>query len=380
MKITLAIDSFKGSLTSAEAEQAAKQAILPYNKDCQVDCIPIADGGEGTLPVLMEHLHGSTHIVHAHNPCMDIIPATYGISGDGHTAFIEMASINGLPLLTEAQRNPMHTTTYGTGELIRDALDKGCRQFIIGIGGSATNDAGTGMLQALGYRFLDTQRDELKQGGKILKDIAYIDESQKDKRLKNAHFIVICDVENPFYGPNGAAYVYARQKGATEQMIKELDEGMQRFAKVVEATTGKDISTLPGSGAAGGLGGSLHAFLHAELKPGAEILLKLSQFHQRIADTDLIITGEGKIDQQSLMGKITGKILQAGQAQGVPVVAIAGCIEDKSQLMKAGFKGVYATRPAGMPLEKAMQREIAMQCVKETVLQILNTGYTDNLI
>lgn len=380
MKITLAIDSFKGSLTSAEAEQAAKEAILAHNKDCQIDCIPIADGGEGTLAVLMEHLRGSTHIVHAHNPCMDIIPATYGISEDEHTAFIEMASISGLPLLTETQRNPMYTTTYGTGELIRDALDKGCQQFIIGIGGSATNDAGTGMLQALGYRFLDTQRNELKQGGKILKDIAYIDEIQKDKRLKNAHFIVICDVENPFYGPNGAAYVYARQKGATEQIIKELDEGMQRFAKVVEATTGKDISTLPGSGAAGGLGGSLHAFLHAELKPGAEILLELSQFHQRIADTDLIITGEGKIDQQSLMGKITGKILQAGQAQGVPVVAIAGCVEGKSQLLKAGFKRVYATKPAGMPLEKAMQRETAMQCVKETVFQVLNTGYTDNLI
>lgn len=380
MKITLAIDSFKGSLTSAEAEQAAKEAILAYNKDCQVDCIPIADGGEGTLAVLMEHLRGSTHIVHAHNPCMDIIPATYGISGDGHTAFIEMAAISGLPLLTETQRNPMHTTTYGTGELIRDALDKGCRQFIIGIGGSATNDAGTGMLQALGYRFLDTQRDELKQGGKILKNIAYLDESQANKRLKNAHFIVICDVENPFYGPNGAAYVYARQKGATEQMIKELDEGMQRFAKVVEATTGKDISTLPGSGAAGGLGGSLHAFLHAELKPGAEILLELSQFRQRIADTDLIITGEGKIDQQSLMGKITGKILQAGQTQGVPVVAIAGCVEDKEQLLKAGFKGVYATKPVDMPLEKAMQRKVAMLCIKKTVLQILNTGYTDNLI
>lgn len=380
MKITLAIDSFKGSLTSAEAEQAAKEAILAHNKDCQVDCIPIADGGEGTLAVLMEHLHGSTHIVHAHNPCMDIIPATYGISKDKHTAFIEMASISGLPLLTETQRNPMYTTTYGTGELIRDALDKGCRQFIIGIGGSATNDAGTGMLQALGYRFLDTQRDELKQGGKILKDIVYIDENQKDKRLKNAHFIVICDVENPFYGANGAAYIYARQKGATEQIIKELDEGMQRFAKVVEATTGKDISTLPGSGAAGGLGGSLHAFLHAELKPGAEILLELSQFRQRIADTDLIITGEGKIDQQSLMGKITGKILQAGQTQGVPVVAIAGCVEDKEQLLKAGFKGVYATKPVDMPLEKAMQRKVAMLCIKKTVLQILNTGYTDNLI
>lgn len=380
MKITLAIDSFKGSLTSAEAEQAAKEAILAHNKDCLVDCIPIADGGEGTLTVMMEYLRGSTHTVHAHNPCMDIIPATYGISEDEHAAFIEMASISGLPLLTEAQRNPMLATTYGTGELIHDALDKGCRQFIVGIGGSATNDAGTGMLQALGYRFFDAKGNELKQGGKILKNIAYLDDSQADKRLKNAHFIVICDVENPFYGPNGAAYVYARQKGATEQMIKELDEGMQRFAKVVEATTGKDISTLPGSGAAGGLGGSLHAFLNAELKPGAEVLLELSQFHQRIVDTDLIITGEGKIDRQSLMGKITGKILQAGQAQGVPVVAIAGCVEDKEQLVKAGFKGVYATKPADMPLEKAMQREVAMQCIKKTVLQILNTGYTDNLI
>lgn len=370
MKITLAIDSFKGSLTSAEAEQAATEAILALHKDCQVDCIPIADGGEGTLAVMIEHLHGHHQTIRAHNPRMERIPATYGISDDGQTALIEMAAISGLPLLTEAQRNPMLTTTYGTGELIRDALDKGCRKFIIGIGGSATNDAGTGMLQALGYRFLDTQGNESGQGGEILKDIAYIDDSQKDKRLKNAHFIVICDVENPFYGPNGAAYVYARQKGATEQMIKELDEGMQRFAKVIEDTTGKDISTLPGGGAAGGLGGSLHAFLNAELKPGAELLLELCRFHQRIADTGLIITGEGKIDRQSLMGKITGKILQAGQAQGVPVVAIAGCVEDKELLLKAGFQGVYATKPANMPLEKAMQREVAMRCIQETVSQL----------
>ncbi|MBR5541397.1 MAG: glycerate kinase [Bacteroides sp.] len=367
MKAIIAIDSFKGSLTSREAGYAVQQGIQQIHPDWETDIIAIADGGEGMLNVMLEATGGKSITLEAHDPLMQRIPATYGISADGTTAFIEMATISGLPLVPAERRNPMKTTTYGTGELIRDALEKGCTQFIIGIGGSATNDAGTGMLQALGFRFLNNERKPLGQGGEILKEIAYIDDSEKHPLLKNAHFIVACDVKNPFYGPEGAAHVFARQKGADNSMIAELDEGMRSFAHIIRKETGKDIANEPGSGAAGGMGGGLMAFLHAELQSGADLLLDICHFNERIVDVGLIITGEGRIDRQSLMGKIPGKILQRGQAHHIPVIAIAGCVEDKDSLQEAGFKGVYATKPEGMALEEAMKREIAMGNIRDTV-------------
>ena len=372
MKIIIALDSFKGSLSSTEAGEAVRKAILQVHPEWETDIIPIADGGEGMLNVMMNTTAGFIHTLTAHNPCMQPTEAQYGISADGKTAFIEMANISGLPLIAESQRNPMKTTTFGTGELIKDALEKGCRKFIIGIGGSATNDAGTGMLQALGYRFLDAEGQPLGQGGEILKKTTHIDTSKKHPSLKNAEFIVACDVQNPFFGPEGAAYVYARQKGANDRMIAELDEGMRSFAQVVYKETGKDIANLPGSGAAGGMGGGMVAFLDAELKSGADLLLDISRFDERIADADLIITGEGRIDRQSLMGKVPGKILQRGHSKGIPVIAIAGCVEDETLLKEAGFHGAYATKPDNMPLEEAMKREVAMECVKKTVLSIVN--------
>ena len=370
MKAIIAIDSFKGSLTSREAGQAVQQGILQIHPDWETDIIAIADGGEGMLNVTLEATSGKSIIVEAHNPLMQQTFASYGISADGITAFIEMANISGLPLVPVEQRNPMKTTTYGTGELIRDALEKGCTQFIIGIGGSATNDAGTGMLQALGFRFLNHERKPLGQGGEILKEIAYIDDTEKHPLLKNAHFIVACDVKSPFYGPEGAAYVFARQKGANNNMITQLDEGMRSFAHIIHKETGKDITNIPGSGAAGGMGGGLLAFLHAELRSGADLLLNLCHFNERIADADLLITGEGRIDRQSLMGKIPGKILQRGQANHIPVIAITGCAEDKDLLLEAGFQGVYATKPEDMALEEAMKREIAMKNIKNTVKRL----------
>ena len=216
MKIILAIDSFKGSLSSKEAEDAVAQGIQDIIPDCRIEAIPIANGGEGTLSVLLESTDGVYLKVQAHNPCMELITAQYGISKDGNTAFIEMANISGLPLIRENQRNPMKTTTFGTGEIIKAALEKGCTEFILGVGGSATNDAGTGLLQALGYRFLDEHGEPLEKGGEILEKIKDIDCSQRHPLLKNAHFIVACDVRNPFSGPEGAAYVYARQKGADD--------------------------------------------------------------------------------------------------------------------------------------------------------------------
>ena len=371
MKIVLAIDSFKGSLTSYEAEQTAIKAIRHCLPSAIIESIPIADGGEGTLPILLTHTKGEYHKLQAHNPCMELIDTHYGISEDKQTAIIEMAAISGLPLIQEEQKNPMETTSFGTGELIRDALEKGCTEFIITLGGSATNDAGTGMLQALGYRFLDKQGTPLGCGGKVLPSIAHIDDSLKHPLLKNAHFIAICDVKNPFYGPKGAAYTFARQKGADDAMIEILDKGMQAFSLQILQATGKDISHLPGSGAAGGIGGSLAAFLDAKLKPGADVLLKLSLFQERIADADLIITGEGRIDKQSLMGKITGRILQEGLAQGIPVVAIAGDVQDKDCLKKAGFKAIYNITPDFMTIEEAMKPDVAKEniyrCIPEVV-------------
>lgn len=374
MKIIIAIDSFKGSLSSIEAGQAAIDSIQGLLPDCQTELIPIADGGEGMLSVMMNTIKGHIQSLEAHNPRMEKIITNYGISLDGQTAFIEMANISGLPLIKKEQQNPMRTTTYGTGELIRDALEKGCRKFIVGIGGSATNDMGTGMLQALGFQFLDKNGKALGQGGEILEKVAHICTQNVHQSLKNAHFIVACDVQNPLYGPNGAAAVYARQKGADDNMIEELDRGMRSFAQVILEKTGKDISTIPGSGAAGGMGGGMLALLNAELRSGADLLLELSRFESIIKDADLIITGEGRIDHQSLMGKIPGKILEIGKRKGIPVIAIAGCVEDEEMLKAAGFKGIFATKPDSMPLEEAMKKETAIRNIGRVLPIVIQSG------
>lgn len=373
MKILIAVDSYKGSLTSLEAGQAIQAGIQNVSATHETEVIPIADGGEGILSVMLHTLGGKVQTIPVQNPCMEPIEAGYGISTDGGTAFIEMANASGLPLIPNSKRDPMETTTYGTGELIRDALEKGCRKFIIGIGGSATNDAGTGMLQALGYRFLDKDGNPLGQGGKILENIVHICTQNVHKALKSAHFIVACDVNNPFHGPNGAAHIFARQKGANDSMIEELDKGMRSFANVIHQTTGKDISHVPGSGAAGGMGGGLLAFLNAELKSGAELILDLCRFEEKATNADLILTGEGRIDRQSLMGKIPGKILEIGKRKGIPVIAIAGCVEDKKRLLEAGFQGVYETKPGFMPLEEAMKPDIAKRNIQQTVSHIFQS-------
>ena len=370
MKIIIAIDSFKGSLSSIEAGQAVQNAILQMHSERETILIPIADGGEGMLSVMLNATQGQIHTIEARNPCMKKIMASYGISNDGKTAFIEMAAISGLPLISKKEQNPMKTSTYGTGELIRDALEKGCTEFILGIGGSATNDAGTGMLQALGFRFYDNEGNLLGQGGEILEKISFINQEYVHPSLKNAHFIVACDVQNPFFGPNGAVHIFARQKGADDAMIADLDKGMRSFAKVIHKETGRDISLIPGSGAAGGMGGGLMAFLNAELKSGADLLLDICHFEEAIKGADLIITGEGRIDHQSLMGKIPGKILAKGIKYGIPVIAIAGCAEDKEVLDRAGFKGIYEIKPKDMALEMAKQRDVTIRNIQETITRI----------
>ncbi len=372
-KIVIAIDSFKGCLTSSEVIQAATDGILQIDPNCEVIQIPISDGGEGLLATLLPLFKAQKRTISVHGPLMELIQGEYGISYDGKTALIEMANVSGLPLVPKEKRDPMYTTSYGTGELIYDALEQGCRNFIIGIGGSATNDAGLGMLQALGFRFLDKEGNLLGTGGQILSKVAQIDKSKIHPALATAHFTIACDVENPFCGPNGAAYIFAAQKGATPETIKELDKGMYNLSQVILSEIGINIIDFPGAGAAGGLGGGFLAFLHAELKSGIQLILDTLHFEEQIKGADLIITGEGKVDQQTIMGKVPFGILQVAQKQQIPVIAIAGSIEDIELLNKAGFQGVFSITPKPISLEKAMEPNMAQKHIRQLVSQIFST-------
>lgn len=373
-KVILAIDSFKGCLSSKEAETAAAQGIRHAFPTCEIICLPVADGGEGMQRVLTEALNGQEIRLSAHDPLMQMRQTAYGLSGDGTTAFIEMAAISGLPLVPLRQRNPSLTTTYGTGELIKDALNRGCRRFVIGLGGSATNDAGLGMLQALGFRFRDRYGNELGKAqpmcGQLLSEIAFIDFSTALPALCEARFTAACDVCNPFFGPEGAACVFAPQKGADPEMVAALDKGLQHLAQVIRQTTGHDIATLPGAGAAGGMGGTLSALLNAELKPGIDLLLDLTDFDKLIEGADLIITGEGKSDRQTVMGKVPSGILKRARRQGIPVILVSGSIEDADILNQAGFRAAFSITPAPMSLEEAMRPSTACQNIMQTVGQI----------
>lgn len=366
----LAIDSFKGCLTSVEAEQAAEEGVRSACPECEVLCLPVADGGEGMLSVLTSATKGKDVTLSAHGPLMELRETRYGISGDGRTAFIEMAAISGLPLVPRGKRNPMLTTSYGTGELIRDALQRGCRHILLGLGGSATNDAGLGMLQALGFRFLDASGKELGVGGQMLSEVATIDASSALPSLKECTFTAACDVRNPFYGAEGAARVFAPQKSADAATVEALDAAMHRLSEIIVRTTGKDISAIPGAGAAGGMGGGLSAFLHAELKPGIQLLLETLDFSEKINGADLIITGEGRADRQTLMGKVPSGILAEARRQDIPVVLIAGSVEDEDILLRSGFQGVFPVTPENVSLEQAMQPEFARTNIRRTVERI----------
>lgn len=338
---------------------------------CEVVSIPVSDGGEGMMDVLVSAMNGTLISCDVHAPLMNLVKAEYAILGDGVTAVIEMAAASGLPLVPADKRNPMLTSTYGTGELIKDALQKGCRNFLIGIGGSATNDAGTGMLQALGFRFLDKDGAELGGGGHILEKIARIDRAFVVPQLSEAFFTIACDVNNPFSGVAGAAHVFARQKGADDGMVESLDRGLRMFAQTIREKEQKDVEFIPGSGAAGGLGGGFLGFLKAELKSGIRVVLDALNFDERIRGADLIITGGGKLDKQTGMGKAPGGILKAAQKQSIPVIALGGCVEEVEELNKMGFLAVLPILPYPVTLEQAMDKEFTGINIRRTVEQQL---------
>lgn len=370
MKVVVAIDSFKGSLSSYDLGEAIEKGIRNIYLEGEVIKVPIADGGEGTVESLVQGSNGEFVVIDVHNPLMKKIKATYGVMGDG-TAVIEMAEASGLPLISKEERDPMKTTTYGTGELIKDAIEKGCRNFIVGIGGSATNDAGVGMLQALGYNFLDENKEKVGKGGEVLSKIRYIDDKNKIKELDQCNFLIACDVDNPFYGERGAAEVYGRQKGATEEMVKLLDKGLRDFSKTIEKTMGIDISNLKGAGAAGGLGGGLVAFLNGKLAPGIDIVLEKVNLEKEMIDADFVITGEGRLDFQTAMGKAPVGVAKVAKKFDIPVIGLAGGVADEAiETHKKGIDSFFSIINYPITLEEAMKPEIARKFVEKNTEEI----------
>lgn len=364
--ILLAFDSFKGSLTSREVADAFEEGVRSVLPDCVVKKVCLADGGEGTAEALVGTLGGKWIEVEVSDPLMRPIRACYGVVDDGRTAIIEMASASGLTLLAEEERNPLKTSTYGTGQLIADALKRGCRKLLIGIGGSATNDAGTGMLSALGFRFLDAEGMSLAGCGESLERIATIDTSHILPELKAVDIRVACDVTNPFCGPQGAAYIFALQKGADRQMVEQLDKGMHHFAEIIREYNKADVTNISGAGAAGGLGGAFSALLGARLCRGVELVLDALHFEELLTGCDLVVTGEGRIDHQTLMGKAPMGVLKAATHQDIPVIAIGGSIEQSPELEQSGFSSILSINEEGLPLHLAMRPDVARENVMRT--------------
>jgi glycerate kinase len=369
-KIIIASDSFKGSMSSLDVANSARVGIAEVYPNCEVVMVNVADGGEGTVDAIVDALHGELVSCVVSDPLGRSIPAQYGVAGG--TAVIEMAAASGLPLLLKEERNPWITSTYGTGEMIMDAISRGCRNFLVGIGGSATNDAGMGMLQALGFRFYDVNNELIINGrGGSLATITRIDDSQVPISVKESVFTVACDVDTPFCGPDGAAPVFAPQKGADADMVNRLDMGMASFAHVIKQQYDIDIVSVEGAGAAGGMGGAFLAFLGATLKKGIDMVLDAIDFDTTIAESDLVITGEGKVDFQTAKGKTAAGVLQRAKKQHIPVIAIGGCVEICDSLLQMGFAGIYPILEEKVPLEVAMQRDFAMSNVTKTVGKII---------
>jgi len=326
MKILVAPDSFKGSLKAMEVAENIKIGINRVDPKIKTDLLPIADGGEGTVQSLVDVTDGKIIEKEVTGPLGNKVNAFYGISGDNKTAIIEMAAASGLPLVPKDKRNPLKTTTYGTGELIVSALNHGVEKIIIGIGGSATNDAGVGLVQALGAQILDKQGKQIDFGGGNLNQIEKINLKSVDSRLDDIEILVACDVDNPLFGENGAAYVYASQKGADKETLELLDQNLRYFNKLTIQELGKNTNKIPGAGAAGGLGAGLASFLNAELKPGIEIILEYINFEERMDGVDLIITGEGMLDGQSIYGKTPIGVSHRAIQNDIPVICVAGTL------------------------------------------------------
>ena len=374
LTIVLAPDSFKESMTAKEVCESMEAGIKRVNKDITCIHVPMADGGEGTMQSLVDATYGKVYSLNVVGPLGDEIKAEYGILGDGEIGILEMASASGIHLVPKEKRNPLITTSYGTGQLIKACLDKGVKKLLIGIGGSATNDGGAGVVQALGGRLLDKDGNELDFGGGELKKLHKIDLTNFDKRLKDVKIEVACDVNNPLCGEKGASNVFGPQKGATPEMIDLLDDSLNHYANVIKEQIDKDVLNIPGAGAAGGLGAGLMAFLDGELKKGIEMVIEYSELEEKVKNSDMVWTGEGSIDFQTQYGKTPIGVAKIAKKYNKPVIALAGRVGDNIDVLyENGIDSIFGIIRELTDIDEALLNgKKNIQKTSEDIVRLIN--------
>ena len=372
MRVAIAIDSFKGSLSSYDAGCATAEGILKVDPSAEIEVCPLADGGEGTVSAITSAMGGKLCRISVCGPLGTPVEAEYGVISEERTAIIEMASAAGITLINEEQRNPLYTTTYGVGELISHAIQtEGCRKFVIGIGGSATNDGGVGMLQALGFSFLDVDGNEISRGAQGLSKLAEIRCSGAMDQLSQCEFHIACDVTNPLCGRQGCSSVFGPQKGATPEMIKSMDGWLERYAELTERIVGKAFSLAAGAGAAGGLGFAFISYLGGRLESGIDLVMRVTHLEERVKKADIVITGEGRLDGQSAMGKAPVGVAKLAKKHGKPVIAFSGCVGNGVELCNAhGIDAFFPILRTVCSLEDAMNAQNAYQNLQSTSEQV----------
>ncbi|WP_022756096.1 glycerate kinase [Butyrivibrio fibrisolvens] len=372
MKIVAAIDSFKGSISSLEAGYAVSSGFRSVNNNAEVVVCPLADGGEGTVEALAEGMNGRLYTITVTGPLGTPVSCTYAVIEETMTAVLEMSGAAGITLIPKDDLDPLHATTYGVGEVIIDAIDKGCRRFIIGIGGSATNDGGAGMLQALGYGLLDEKGDQIPRGAIGLKDLKTIDEDGVIPELKECQFMIACDVTNPLCGPNGCSVIYGPQKGATPSMIEDMDRWLSRYASICHDIKEDADMQYPGTGAAGGMGYAFKTFTNATLKPGIDIVIEETRLEDYIQDADLVVTGEGMLDHQTAMGKAPIGVARLAKKYNKKVIAFAGAVKmDAEECNKNGIDAFFPIVRGITTVEEAMNPQNAKDNLTATAKQVM---------
>lgn len=370
MRVVVAIDSLKGSLSSLEAGNSIKEGVLRVYPDAEVAVRPLADGGEGTVEALALGMNGRLETVTVTGPAGKSVDCVYGMLDESKTAIVEMSGAAGITQVTGAERNPLHTTTYGVGEVIKDAISKGCRHFIVGIGGSATNDGGIGMLQALGYGFLDAEGNQVAYGAKGLKDLVTITSENVIPELAECTFRIACDVTNPLCGVRGCSAIYGPQKGATPEMIVDMDKWLGDYAALAAKTFPKANALYPGTGAAGGMGFAFLTFTNAVLQSGISIVLEETKLEEYIKDADVVVTGEGRLDAQTVMGKAPSGVADIAKKYGKMVIAFAGCLtEDAGACNAGGIDAFFPILRSVVTLDEAMAHDNAARNMANTVEQ-----------
>lgn len=372
MKVIVGMDSFKGSVSSVNANRSVKNGIKRVYPDAAVKSFAMADGGEGTVETLVDGMQGSLVETTVTGPLGTKVQSSYGLVRDEQLAIIEIAAACGITLLSKEELNPRLTTTYGVGELINHGFNAGARKFIIGLGGSATNDGGVGMLQAMGYEFLGADGREIEFGGECLSQIHTINKTVASEKFRDCEFRVACDVSNILYGDKGATYVFGPQKGADSAMLKMLDDNLKHYAEITSKEMNIDITNIEGGGAAGGLGAAFHGYLNGQLESGVELIMDVLGVEEELKNANLVITGEGQLDAQTTMGKVPAGMANLAKKYNIPVIAVGGSLtEDAYKLNQYGIDAVFSIQSSPVSIEKAMEGERTQKNIEKTVEQVM---------